>query len=182
MTPEISIIIPVYNCEKFLHQCLQSVAEQSFKNIEVLCVDNASTDNSPTIIKDFAAKHSNFFYFYKKGGMAGGARNEGLKHAKGKYVLFYTALRTGRNIQKRTSGPLDRDYSERKISSSELCERTQHQELELLDGGRFLLEAQELAAQLQAPAELDEKGQTVVCNVLCQCHEPLHPDRLLSGL
>jgi len=88
MTPEISIIIPVYNCEKFLPECLKSAAEQSFQNIEVLCVDNASTDSSPKIIKDFAAKHSNFFYFYKKGGMAAGARNEGLKHAKGKYILF----------------------------------------------------------------------------------------------
>lgn len=88
MTPEISIIIPVYNCEKFLPKFLKSVVEQSFKNIEVLCVDNASTDNSPAIIKDFAAKHSNFFYFYKKGGMAAGARNKGLNHAKGKYVLF----------------------------------------------------------------------------------------------
>lgn len=88
MTPEISIIIPVYNCEKFLHQCLQSVADQSFKNIEVLCVDNASTDNSSAIIKAFTAKYPNFFYFYKKGGMAGGARNKGLKHAKGKYILF----------------------------------------------------------------------------------------------
>lgn len=88
MTPEISIIIPVYNCKRFLPQCLKSAAEQSFKNIEVLCVDNASTDNSPEIIKDFTAKYSNFFYFYKKGGMAGGARNEGLNHAEGKYVLF----------------------------------------------------------------------------------------------
>lgn len=89
MTAEISIIMPVYNSEKFLQKALQSAAEQTFKNIEVLCVDNASKDGSPEIIKEFAAKYPNFHYLYKEGGMAGGARNEGLKHAKGKYVLFF---------------------------------------------------------------------------------------------
>lgn len=89
MTAEISIIMPVYNSEKFLRQALQSAAEQTFKDIEVLCVDNASKDGSPEIIKEFAAKYPNFRYLYKEGGMAGGARNEGLNHAKGKYVLFF---------------------------------------------------------------------------------------------
>ena len=89
MSPQISIIIPVYNSEKFLRQALQSAAEQTFKDIEVLCVDSASEDSSPEIIKEFAAKYPNFRYLYKEGGMAGGARNEGLKHAKGKYVLFF---------------------------------------------------------------------------------------------
>ena len=89
MTAEISIIMPVYNSEKFLRQALQSAAEQTFKDIEVLCVDNASKDGSPEIIKEFAGKYPNFRYLYKEGGMAGGARNEGLKHAKGKYVLFF---------------------------------------------------------------------------------------------
>ncbi|WP_428066501.1 glycosyltransferase family 2 protein [Candidatus Proelusimicrobium volucris] len=89
MSPQISIIIPVYNSEKFLRQALQSAAEQTFKDIEVLCVDNASKDSSPEIIKEFAGKYPNFHYLYKEGGMAGGARNEGLKHAKGKYVLFF---------------------------------------------------------------------------------------------
>lgn len=89
MSPKISIIIPVYNSEKFLRQALQSAAEQTFKDIEVLCVDNASKDSSPEIIKEFAAKYPNFRYLYKEGGMAGGARNEGLKHAKGKYIFFF---------------------------------------------------------------------------------------------
>ena len=89
MTAEISIIMPVYNSEKFLRQALQSAAQQTFKDIEVLCVDNASKDGSPEIIKEFAGKYPNFHYLYKEGGMAGGARNEGLSHAKGKYVLFF---------------------------------------------------------------------------------------------
>ena len=84
----ISIIIPVYNAEKYLPECLNSVAEQTFKNIEVLCVDNDSKDSSPEIIKNFTQKYKNFRYLYKKGGMAGGARNEGLKYSKGKYILF----------------------------------------------------------------------------------------------
>lgn len=89
MTAKISVIIPVYNSEKHLRQALQSAADQTFKDIEVLCVDNASKDGSPEIIKEFSARYPNFHYLYKEGGMAGGARNEGLNHAKGKYILFF---------------------------------------------------------------------------------------------
>ena len=57
-SPVVSVIIPVYNAEKYLEQCLNSVINQTIKNIEIICVDDGSNDNSPKILKDFAEKDS----------------------------------------------------------------------------------------------------------------------------
>lgn len=88
MSYKISIIIPVYNVEKYLRQCLQSVSEQTFKDFEAIIIDNNSPDNSAAIIQEFVDKHPNFKTFKKIGGGLGGARNEGIKHATGEYLVF----------------------------------------------------------------------------------------------
>lgn len=85
---KVSVIIPVYNVEKYLRQCLQSVAEQTLKEIEVICVDDGATDGSAQIIKEFAEKDSRFIYVSQENGGAGKARNTGLRMAKGKYLSF----------------------------------------------------------------------------------------------
>lgn len=56
--PKVSIIVPVYNTEKYLAQCLDSIINQSLKDIEILCVDDGSTDSSPEILKEYAKKDS----------------------------------------------------------------------------------------------------------------------------
>lgn len=86
--PDISVIIPVYNVEKYIRQCLESVAAQTFKDIEVIIVDNNSPDNSVQVIKEFTEKYSNFKAYKRIGGRQGGARNEGIKQASGKYLMF----------------------------------------------------------------------------------------------
>lgn len=91
MSPKISVIIPVYNAEKYLKQCLESVQNQTFTDIEILATDNNSADSSASIIQQFANKDSRFHYLHKIGGRAGGARNEGIKHAAGKYITFLDA-------------------------------------------------------------------------------------------
>ena len=55
----ISVTVPVYNVERYLSRCLNSILDQSFKDIEVICVDDGSTDKSPLILKDFAKDYSN---------------------------------------------------------------------------------------------------------------------------
>ena len=85
---KVSLIIPVYNVEKYIRQCLESVVSQTFKDIEVLIIDNNSSDNSIQIIQEFAAKYSNFKIYKRIGGGLGGARNEGIKHASGEYLVF----------------------------------------------------------------------------------------------
>ena len=85
---KVSIIIPVYNVEKYLHKCLDSVINQTLKEIEIIVVNDGSKDNSQNIIDDYASKDSRIISLIKKNGGQGSARNYGLKHAKGEFVTF----------------------------------------------------------------------------------------------
>lgn len=84
----ISIIIPIYNVEEYLIQCLDSVKNQSFKNFEALLIDDGSIDSSAKICKDYTNKDSRFKYFYKQNGGLSDARNYGIKRSKGNYLSF----------------------------------------------------------------------------------------------
>lgn len=85
---KVSVIIPVYNVEKYLKQNLKSITEQTLKEIEIICVDDGSTDSSYKIIEDFAKKDSRVIPVKQKNGGAGAARNNGLRRARGKYLSF----------------------------------------------------------------------------------------------
>lgn len=88
MQPKISIIIPVYNTEKYLHECLDSVINQTLKDIEIICIDDGSTDNSYQILQEYADKDSRFVILQQENKGAGRARNNGLKNATGEFVAF----------------------------------------------------------------------------------------------
>lgn len=86
---KISVIIPIYNTEKFLEETLDSVLNQTMiEDIEVLMLDDGSTDNSKYIIDKYAAEHDNFYAFHNKNMGSGCERNFGIKHAKGEYIHF----------------------------------------------------------------------------------------------
>lgn len=85
----VSVIMPVYNSEKHLKEALNSIFKQSYKNIEIVIVDDKSTDCSAKIIMKIQEKHPEIIYYLKKKNMgAGVARNKALKLAKGRYVAF----------------------------------------------------------------------------------------------
>lgn len=84
----ISVIIPIYNSEKYLKTCLSSVRDQSFKDFEVLMIDDGSSDASAAICQEFAHTDNRFYYYYKENGGSASARNFGLKKATGDYVAF----------------------------------------------------------------------------------------------
>ncbi len=86
--PKVSVIIPVYNTEKYLRECLDSVVNQTLKDIEIICVDDGSTDNSLGILKEYAAKDERFVILEQENQGAGAARNKGLEIAKGEYLSF----------------------------------------------------------------------------------------------
>lgn len=88
ISPKVSVIIPVYNVEKYLHQCLDSIINQTFKNIEIICVDDGSTDSSAKILEEYAQKYSFIKVLHQQNLYAGVARNNGLKIASGEYVFF----------------------------------------------------------------------------------------------
>ena len=85
----VSVITPVYNCEKYLERTLNSVFSQTYKNIEIVLVDDQSTDNSVNIIKKFQNTHPEIVYYLQPQNMgAGHARNKALELARGQYVAF----------------------------------------------------------------------------------------------
>lgn len=84
----VSVIIPVYNVEKFLNRCVDSVLSQTYKNIEIILVDDGALDSSPQICDEYTKKDSRVTVIHKKNGGLASARNAGLKVAKGDYILF----------------------------------------------------------------------------------------------
>ena len=86
--PKISAIIPVYNKECYLKECMDSVLYQTFPDIEVICVDDGSTDSSLAILKSYAEKDTRVLVFSQEHQGAGPARNYGLSKASGEYVIF----------------------------------------------------------------------------------------------
>ncbi|MDU6522389.1 glycosyltransferase family 2 protein [Enterococcus devriesei] len=85
---EISIIVPVYNVEKYLNKCVDSILNQTFKDFEVILVDDGSPDNSGAICDQYAQKDSRVKVIHKKNGGLSDARNAGIEAAQGKYLGF----------------------------------------------------------------------------------------------
>ena len=86
--PAISIIIPIYNVEKYLRRCLDSVLNQTFSDWEAICVNDGSPDNSDKILAEYASRDKRFKIVNKTNGGLSDARNAGFPHATGKYIMY----------------------------------------------------------------------------------------------
>ena len=88
--PKVSVIVPVYNVEKYLEKCLDSLVNQTLDDLEIIVVNDGSTDNSKNIIKEFQEQHKdkNLIYLEKENGGLSDARNYGMKKATGEYIAF----------------------------------------------------------------------------------------------
>jgi len=86
MNPKLSILIPIYNVEKYLRQCLDSVCAQTLKNLEIICINDGSTDKSLDVIREYAKKDPRIAIINKKNSGYGDSMNRGLKKAKGEYI------------------------------------------------------------------------------------------------
>ena len=84
----ISIIVPIYNVEKYLRQCLDSIMNQTYQNFECLLINDGSPDNSADICREYVSKDSRFRYFEKKNGGVSSARNLGIERSKGQFITF----------------------------------------------------------------------------------------------
>ena len=85
---KLSVIIPIYNVEKYIPQCLDSILNQSFKDFEIICVNDGSSDNSLSVLQSYKAKDERIIIIDKKNEGSGIARNAGLSIAKGDYIYF----------------------------------------------------------------------------------------------
>ena len=87
-TPLISVIVPVYNIENYLERCVNSIREQTYNNLEILLVDDGSTDSSGALCDRFAEADERIRVFHKENGGSSSARNLGIAEAKGEYLGF----------------------------------------------------------------------------------------------
>ena len=84
----ISVIVPVYKAEKYLDKCVQSIVNQTYKNLEIILVDDGSPDNCPAVCDEYASKDSRVRVVHKKNAGPSAARNTGLDAATGGYIWF----------------------------------------------------------------------------------------------
>ena len=84
----LSVIIPVYNVEDYLNECLDSIINQTLEDMEIICIDDGSTDNSPDILKEYSKKDKRIKIITKENGGQATARNLGIKEAQGEYIAF----------------------------------------------------------------------------------------------
>ncbi len=88
---KVSVIIPVYNAEKFLNRCLDSVINQSYKNLEIICVNDGSKDSSLKILKDYQKRDDRIIIIDKENAGVSSARNDGIRKSTGEYISFVDA-------------------------------------------------------------------------------------------
>lgn len=88
---KVSIIIPIYNKEKYLSRCLASIINQSYQNLEIICINDGSTDNSSDIVKEYQNKDKRIILIEQENKGVGTARNKGIEISTGKYILFIDA-------------------------------------------------------------------------------------------
>lgn len=89
MQPLVSVVVPTYNVERYLDRCLKSITEQTYKNIEIIIVDDGSPDNCPAMCDDWAEKDDRIKVIHKQNAGLGMARNTGIENATGKYICFF---------------------------------------------------------------------------------------------
>ena len=87
-SPKVSVIVPVFNSEDLLGNCLESIENQSLKDIEIICVDDGSSDGSFDILNQFSSKDARFKIYQQENSGAGSARNKGIEESCGEYILF----------------------------------------------------------------------------------------------
>ena len=87
-SPQISIIIPIYNVERYLRQCIDSILAQTFTDFELLLIDDGSPDGCPAICDEYAGKDARIRVFHKQNGGVTSARNKGLDNAKGNWIIY----------------------------------------------------------------------------------------------
>ena len=89
--PEVSVVVPAYNVEEYIEQCLKSILKQTFENIEILCIDDGSRDRTVDIIREYMAKDGRIRLLEQEHQYAGAARNAGIDASRGAYLLFWDA-------------------------------------------------------------------------------------------
>lgn len=157
---KISVIIPVYNAEKYLRECLDSIVKQTLQEIEIICIDDGSTDNSLAVLREYERKDERLKIIEQLNSGAGAARNAGMKAARGEYLAFMDA------DDVYCSGALNAVYSKAKefnsdISVFEAIFFDNKSEWQVAQLNQFLLAGRETYSSYEEP---DFLFQIAACN------------------
>lgn len=132
---KVSIIVPVYNCETTISRCVNSVLNQTYNNIELILINDGSKDSSDYICKNFLKRHSNIIYYHQENAGAAAARNIGITHATGKYIMFLDADDyLDCTIVERLAACLDNDEQLDVVACSYITVETQKKEYMFKEG------------------------------------------------
>lgn len=115
ISPKISVIVAIYNAEKYLNQCIDSILNQTLRDIEIICVNDGSTDTSLKIIEEYAEKDKRIVVVNQKNQGAGAARNNGMRHAKGEFLSFLDADDFFENNM------LEEAYRAARVANADIC-------------------------------------------------------------
>ncbi|WHZ55737.1 glycosyltransferase family 2 protein [Metabacillus hrfriensis] len=88
MVPKVSVVVPVYNCENYISNCLESILNQTYTNIEIIIINDGSSDKSEEIISEYKEKDNRIIYVYQENNGPSEARNKGILTSTGKYLVF----------------------------------------------------------------------------------------------
>lgn len=130
---KVSVILPVYNVENYLRKCLDTITSQTLREIEIICVDDGSTDSSAQILEEYAKKDGRIRVLHQKNAGAGAARNLGMQYAGGKYLSFLDSD----------------DFFETDMLEKAYCQAEQyHAELVVFRSDQYLTEKEEFQPML----------------------------------
>ena len=99
---KVSVIIPMYNAREHVRECLDSLINQTLKEIEIICVNDGSTDDTQSILEEYAKKDERIVILNQENLYAGVARNNGMNHASGEYLIFLDADDFGSKSMRRS--------------------------------------------------------------------------------
>ena len=129
----VTVIVPVYNTERYLDQCLKSIAEQTYEDLEIILINDGSTDGSAELCKKWAKADPRICLIDKENEGQGAARSQGIEMAKGRYILFVDSDDyLERNLIERIYGLMEKEHAEVCIFSYREVTETKKREVPLL--------------------------------------------------
>lgn len=153
MKPLLTVVIPVYNVEKYLKRCLESILSQEWKCYDILLIDDGSTDNSPQICDNYVKEYDFISVIHKENSGLSEARNTGILHAKGEYVYF----------------PDSDDWIEPQ-TFVELAEELESREFDIISFNREFVKSEEEIILSEPKTDQVYKGKEAFVKMLTHSH------------
>ena len=160
-SPLISVIVPVYNTEKYLRKCLDSICGQTYRNLEIICVNDGSPDNSAEMARELAKDHPSIMVIDQENQGPSGARNNGMRHATGKYLCF---VDPDDYVEPNVYGGLIRQMEEQQLDMLRFDYQVVNEHYEIIPKRPFELKF-DYTPQLMTGTQFLSERLDIACNI-----------------